>query len=106
MSSIKIYPPAQLPNEGVTDTQFSIWKEELEIYLECETKFRKFLPNGKYQNWIAAEENEKRILVAITPDTAESLPDTRCDLRQFISIVAKNIHQDYYNPIEDLWNDA
>ena len=99
MSSIKIYPPAQLPNEGVTDTQFSIWKEELEIYLECESKFRKFLPNGKYKTWIAAEENEKRILVAITPDTADSLPDMRRDLRQFISIVAKNIHQDYYNPI-------
>ena len=99
MSSIKIYPPAQLPNEGVTDTQFSIWKEEMEIYLECEAKFRKFLPNGKYQNWIAAEENDQRILVAITPDTADLLPDIRRDLRQFISIVAKNIHQDYYNPI-------
>ena len=99
MSSIKIYPPQQLPNEGVTDVQFSIWREELEVYLECEDKFRKFLPGGTYDTWKAAEENEKRITVFKPPDTAEKLPDIRRDLRQFIVIVAKYIHQDYYNPI-------
>lgn len=99
MSSIKIYPPQQLPNEGVTDVQFSIWREELEVYLECENKFRKFLPGGTYDNWKAAEENEKRIISHKAPDTADSLPDIRRDLRQFIVIVAKYIHQDYYNPI-------
>ena len=79
--------------------QFSIWREELEVYLECENKFRKFLPGGTYDNWKAAEENEKRIISHKAPDTADSLPDIRRDLRQFIVIVAKYIHQDYYNPI-------
>lgn len=99
MSSIKIYPPNQLPAEGLTDTQFEIWKEELEVYLEIEEKFRKFLPGGRYQNWSAAEENEHRIEVNIAPDTPEKLPDIRRELRQFITIVAKFVHQDYYNPI-------
>ena len=99
MSSIKIYPPNQLPAEGLTDVQFGIWKEELEVYLEVESKFRKFLPGGKYAKWTPAEENDLRILLPVDPDTDDSLPDIRRELRQFITIVAKFVHQDYYNPI-------
>ena len=99
MSSIKIYPPNQLPAEGVTDVTFGIWKEELEIYLEIESKFRNFLPGGLYQEWTPAEQNEKRIITAVAPDTDAKLPDLRRDLRQFIAIIAKHVHCDYYNPI-------
>ena len=99
MSSIKIYPPNQLPAEGVTDVSFGIWKEEMEIYLEIEKKFRNFLPGGLYESWTPAEQNEKRILTAIEPDTEDKLPDLRRDLRQFIAIIAKHVHCDYYNPI-------
>ena len=99
MSSIKIYPPNQLPAEGITDVQFAIWKEELEVYLEIENKFRNFLPGGLYEEWTPAEQNEKRILLAKAPDTETKLPDIRRDLRQFITIIAKYVHQDYYNPI-------
>lgn len=99
MSSIKIYPPNTLPAEGITDVQFQIWCQELEVYLEIEEKFRKFLPGGKYDKWIAAEQNEKRIIVAKAPDTAAMLDDIRRELRQFICIVAKYVHQDHYNPI-------
>ena len=99
MSSIKIYPPNQLPAEGITDNQFAIWCEELEIYLEVEEKFRKFLPDGKYKAWTAAEENPLRIETPLAPDTADDLPQIRRELRQFISIVAKYCHQDYYNPL-------
>ena len=99
MSSIKIYPPNTLPAEGISDTQFQIWTENLEIYLEIESKFRKFLHDGKYSTWTPAEQNEKRILTVIEPDKEEQLPDIRRDLRQFINIVAKYVHVDYYQPI-------
>ena len=99
MSSIKIYPPNQLPAEGINDVQFEIWCEQMEVYLEIETKFRKFLPGGKYDTWTPAEQDEKRILTPKGTDTADSLPDTRRELRQFITIVAKYVHQDYYHPI-------
>lgn len=99
MSSIKIYPPNQLPSEGVTDVQFQIWKNELEVYLEIEAKFRKFLPGGKYDTWIPAEDNELRITEPKGTDTDEHLPEIRRELRQFITIVAKYIHLDYYNPV-------
>jgi hypothetical protein len=99
MSSIKIYPPNQLPAGNITDVQFEIWKEELEVYLEIEEKFRKFLPGGKYDKWTPAEQNEKRVITVIDPDTEAKLPDIRRDLRQFITIVAKYVHNDYYNPI-------
>ena len=99
MSSIKIYPPNTLPAEGITDVQFQIWCQELEVYLEIEPKFRKFLSGGKYDRWIAAEQNEKRVIIPKTPDTTDMLDDIRRELRQFICIVAKYVHQDHYNPI-------
>ncbi len=79
MSSIKIYPPNALPQEGISDAQFEIWSEQLEIYLEIEEKFRKFLPGGKYDTWIPAEQNEKRIITPIAPDTEDNLVDHRRD---------------------------
>ena len=99
MSGIKIYPPNQLPAEGVTDVQFQIWKEELEVYLETEDKFEKFMEGGRYSKWLAAETNEKRIEAHRDPDKASDLPKIRKDLRQFISLIAKYVNNDYYNPI-------
>ena len=100
MSSIKIYPPNTLPQEEISDVQFQIWRETLEVYLEVEEKFRKFLPGGRYQKWTPAETNENRIIRAIEPDKTEDLQDIRRELRQFISIITKYVHQDYYNPIQ------
>lgn len=99
MSSIKIYPPNQLPAEGISDVQFEIWREELEVYLEIENKFRKFLPGGRYETWTPAETDENRILAPVDPDKVESMADIRRELRQFVTIVAKYVHMDYYNPI-------
>ena len=99
MSGIKIYPPNQLPAEGVTDVQFKIWKEELEVYLETEDKFEVFLPGGRYETWKSAESYEGRIEGHKAPDTAEDLTKIRKHLRQFITLVAKYVHFDYYNPI-------
>ena len=61
MPSIKIYPPSQLPDRGVTETQFNIWCEELEVYLAHEEEFAQFLPDGKYPTWASKETNSDRI---------------------------------------------
>ena len=99
MSGIKIYPPNQLPAEGVSDVQFKIWKEELEVYLETEDKFEKFMSGGRYEDWQPAENNENRIATPKGPDQEADLPKIRKDLRQFITLVAKYVHMNYYNPI-------
>ena len=51
MPSIKVYPPKPLPDRGVSETQFKIWIEELEVYLSQEEGFRKFLPGEAYESW-------------------------------------------------------
>ena len=61
MPSIKIYPPAQLPERNLTETQFSIWREEMEVYLSQEKTFKMFLPDQPYQNWESAESYNHRI---------------------------------------------
>ena len=99
MATIKIYPPQQLPPEGVTDVQFEIWRHELEVYLEVDPKFQRFLPGGSYTTWEAAETYELRIAQVVLPDKAEDLSNIRRDLKQLVSIIAKYVHQDYYNPI-------
>ena len=99
MTTIKIFPPSQLPAEGVTDVQFNIWKEELEVYLDIDPRFQKFLPGGIYHEWEPAENDENRIVEFKAPDTAATVNKSRRELRQFLSIIAKLIHPDYYNPI-------
>ena len=62
MPTIKIYPPTKLPNSNVSETQFAIWQEELEVYLSQESDFKLFLPNKSYGSWLSYEENPDRIL--------------------------------------------
>ena len=61
MPSIKIYPPTPLPDKDVTETRFSIWKEELEVYLSQEKGYAVFLADGKYSEWQSLETNPNRI---------------------------------------------
>ena len=61
MPSIKIYPPFQLPDRNVSETQFNIWTEELEVYLSQEKDFAIFLPGGTYEGWGSFETNNSRI---------------------------------------------
>ena len=96
---MKIRYPSVLPQIGVSDAQFSFWKDKLEVYLETEQKFHKFLPGGRYQTWEPAERNEHRIVTHVAPDTAESLPEIRRHLRAFITTIAEYIHIDYYQPM-------
>ena len=60
-ATIKIYPPTPLPDKGVSETQFNIWTNEIEVYLEQESDFAIFLPGGKYENWLSHEVNPDRI---------------------------------------------
>ena len=55
MPTIKIYPPTQLPDRNVSEIEFNIWKEELEVYLSQEEDFRHFLEGGAYDSWIRQE---------------------------------------------------
>ena len=56
MPTIKIYPPSQLPDRNVSETEFNIWKEELEVYLSQEESFQQFLEDGNYKAWKKQEE--------------------------------------------------
>ena len=100
MPTIKIYPPTQLPDRGVTETQFSIWCEELEVYLAQEAEFAQFLPDGKYNEWLSKESNPDRILQLHEDDLAdrnlntqaareEKLRSVRTKLRTVLSIIGK-----------------
>ena len=58
MPTIKIYPPSQLPDRNVSENEFYIWKEQLEVYLNQEESFQQFLEDGKYNTWKKEEEAE------------------------------------------------
>ena len=98
MATIKIYPPKQLPIEGVSESAFNIWKEELEIYIDLDSRFQKFLPGGRYETWEAAETCSDRIRIP-KPEDVDNITTYRKELRQFLAIIAKLIHPDYFNPI-------
>ena len=102
MPTIKIYPPSQLPERNLTETQFSIWKEELEVYLSQEKSFKIFLPGQPYETWESAEGYNDRIRnlnegdevrqsADITQEEAivqseDKLADMRTDLRTLLAI--------------------
>ena len=99
MATIKIYPPNTLPAEGVTDTQFNIWRDALEVYLEVDERFHKFMPGGEYASWEPAESYPERISSLNQTDTESNITTIRKELRQLLMIIAKFIHEDYYQPI-------
>ena len=124
MPSIKIYPPTPLPDKDVTETRFSIWKEELEVYLSQEKGYAVFLADGKYSEWQSLETNPNRIQALHDDDrqlpyvprdendpnreitqneanliNAEKLADIRKDLRTVLSIVGKCVSEGHYNSV-------
>ena len=108
MPSIKIYPPNQLPDRNVTETQFSIWCEELEVYLSQEEDFAQFLSEGKYSSWQSKETNPDRIQQLHNedlpdPNTAASraakLRTVRTKLRTALAIIGKCVSGGHYNNV-------
>ena len=114
MPTIKIYPPSQLSDRNVSEIEFNIWKEELEVYLSQENSFQQFLEDGKYNTWKKEEEstNGKRIIEldaeegqdangdALAPNVVERLlKQKNRDLRTFLSIIGKCVSQGHYSSV-------
>ena len=121
MPSLKIYPPTRLPSSNVSETQFTMWKEEIEVYLSQEADFKVFLPNKSYGSWLSHEENPDRILelktedqtvpnadrgegpvinnVEADADNIEKLETIRINLRTVLSIVGKCVSEGHYNSV-------
>ena len=109
MPQIKVYPPTPLPDRGVSETQFKIWIEELEVYLSQEDKFRVFLDGEAYSVWESQENNPNRLTTVKGED--EALPDRTVakdaaklkqrsrDLRTILSIVGKCVSQGHYDAV-------
>ena len=115
MPTIKIYPPAQLPEKNLNETQFNIWKEELEVYISQEKCFKIFLPGQPYHQWQSAEEYTDRIRELTAADTVranreineadaaieneEKLADIRVNLRTGLAIIGKCVSEGHYNSV-------
>ena len=107
-TTIKIYPPSQLPDRGVSETQFSIWCEELEVYLAQEPEFGQFLSDGRYATWNSLESNPNRITnlhnddrQALNTEAAREahLRTVRTKLRTVLSIIGKCVSEGHYNTV-------
>ena len=115
MPSIKIYPPNQLPEKKLSETQFNIWREELEVYISQEKCFKIFLPGQQYDQWESAEAYSHRIRNLRPEDTLqangdrnevdahmeneEKLSDIRVNLRTVLAIVGKCVAEGHYNSV-------
>ena len=99
MAPIKIYPPAKLPEKGVTDMLFNVWVEELEVYLGQDETLSVFMDGGHYAEWLAFDANANRILQPQGEDDINQLPLRRRQLRTFLSIIAKSCDINHYNII-------
>ena len=120
MPTLKIYPPARLPSSDVTETQFSMWQEEMEVYLSQEADFKIFLPDKPYATWLSFEQsplriqdlnardviqpNNNRDAQIVTQQEAddaneEKLDNIRTNLRTVLSIVGKCVSEGHYNSV-------
>ena len=99
-TSIKVLPPERLPEGELTETDFQVYKTELEVFLQLDEKFHPFLPGGAYQEWEAGEGGEDRLKVAKqvgeVNDTPAKLVVRNMDLRLFLSLVAKTVAKSRY----------
>ena len=66
-SRCKVEVPSKLPDSELSRVQFKEWKEATEVYLKQNEDFSFFLPGGRYENWVAAEENPSRIDTLAVP---------------------------------------
>ena len=102
MPSLKVHPPSQLPDRGVSEIQFNIWIEELEVYLSQEDSFRLFLPDEPYAEWEAQENNPDRLTAVKGADDANDatiLKKRQRQLRTVLSMVGKCVSQGHYDNV-------
>ena len=109
MPSIKVYAPNQLPDRGVSETQFNIWIEEFEVYLSQEEEFRSFLAGEAYAEWKAQENNPERLTEVkgadaqlpgrtVASDNAK-LKIRQRQLRTVLSVVGKCVSIGHYDSV-------
>ena len=70
MQSIKIYPPAQLPDKNLSEQKFEAWQTELEVWLGEDDDMARFMGNSIYSEWTSAEVLSNRI-AAISANDVE-----------------------------------
>ena len=121
MPTLKIYPPARLPSSGVTETQFNMWIEELEVYISQEPDFKMFLPEKLYGSWFSHEVDPNRIPVLKHRDTLpagatdsdgrnltqeeivevndDRLDSIRSNLITVLCIIGKCVSEGHYNAV-------
>ena len=109
MATIKVYPPSQLPDRGVSEKQFKIWIEELEVYLSQVYRKNVFLDGGAYAMWQSQEDNPDRLTKVKGEDAtqadrtgaidAANLKRRQGDLRTVLSIVGKCVSQGHYDAV-------
>ena len=109
MPSIKVYAPNQLPDRGVSETQFNIWIEELEVYLSQEEDFRSFLADEAYAEWQAQENTPDRLTEVKGADAAlpgrtrasdnAKLKIRQRQLRTVLSVVGKCVSIGHYDSV-------
>ena len=105
----------------MSETQFHMWQEEMEVYLSQDPDFRIFLPNKTYHTWTSFEINPHRIPALkdgdileanndnrqgeiITADEAiaaneEKLDSIRTNLRTVLSIVGRCVSEGHYTSV-------
>ena len=76
---LKLLQPKELPETGVTISQFKPWVNHLRNFLQQDVENNRFLLGGEYETWKAANEsaNGKRIIAIHDDDedkAAMSIP--------------------------------
>ena len=61
MPAIKIHPPKQLPDKGLSEQKFETWTTELEVWLGEDDDMARFMEDGQYRTWQAEESSPGRI---------------------------------------------
>ena len=113
MPAIKIFPPKQLPDEGLSEHSFEAWNSKLEVFLGVNDDMARFLQDGSYSSWQSEETLHGRIQTLnladeITVNREPTEPEKvakretilnkrRRELKTFLNQVAKFVSTNHYN---------
>ena len=105
MPVAKIHPPEKLPNKGLTEQNFKVWKTQLRTWLYSDEALGHFLTDGRYNEWQAEE-----VIQLTDPDPElpqhptqiqrdELLTKRRRQLVIFLSQVANCVSLNHYTTV-------
>ena len=75
MPVVKIHAPEQLPLRELTEQKFSIWRNQLRVWLASDDSLAPFLAAGQYSQWESEEANLDRIRQLVQPGPDPGLPE-------------------------------